>query len=92
MCESPLLDQFECAAVHSFTYRLNLLAPSVKALAAASKTQLQINETGVLLMQHLIKNNTASSVVDFVFLPALGQDGEEPDSDKEMAMQVEEED
>jgi hypothetical protein len=28
--ESALLDLFECSAVHSFTYRLNLLAPSVK--------------------------------------------------------------
>jgi hypothetical protein len=53
--DSPLLEAFECGATASHAYRLALLAPCVKALAASAKTQLQINAEGVLLIQHLVK-------------------------------------
>ncbi len=51
--DSPLLEAFECQATHAHSYRLTLLAPCVRALAASAKTQLQVNAEGVLLIQHL---------------------------------------
>jgi hypothetical protein len=53
--DSPLLEAYECGATACHTYRLTLLAPCVKALAASAKTQLQMNAEGVLLIQHLVK-------------------------------------
>ena len=49
-------------------------------LHAASKTQLQIDGQGVLLLQHLIRGTGGNNaVVDFVFVPSMGPD----DSDEE---------
>ncbi len=71
--DSPLLDSYECGATQSHTYRLKLLQPCVRALSSSSKTQIQVNSEGVLLVQHIIKGlHSAASVVDFVFVPSMG--------------------
>lgn len=78
--DSPAFDSFEASGSQKHSYKLALLQPCVKALHGASKTQIQINEAGLLSLQHLIKAaDGTSSVVDFLFVPALDDtEGYEP--------------
>ena len=83
---SPLFDSFLCRQAQRHVYRFANLSPCIKALSGASKTQIQISSTGVLLLQHLIKGSggAAAAVVDFIFTPSLGPDDDddpEPDND-----------
>lgn len=89
---SPLFDSFQCRSTQRFIYRLNSLQPCVKALNGASKTQLQIDSGGVLLLQHLIKGSSGvSTVVDFFFSPSMGAD-EDMDPMGLVNMEMDEED
>jgi cell cycle checkpoint protein len=41
--ESEVFESFECETTCSFSYKLSLLQPAVKALSLSHKTQLRIN-------------------------------------------------
>lgn len=62
-------ETFECEQTQSNNYKLSLIQPAVKALTVANKTQIRMNETGVLSFQHMIKNDTKFTFVDFFIAP-----------------------
>ena|SRR5690554_5522243 len=75
--DSEVFESFECEVTQANTYRLSLLQPAVKALALSHKTQLRMNQVGILSLQHLIKNEDKNiSFVDFFIAP---EEGEEED-------------
>jgi len=53
--ESVAFDTFSCAEPLAFKYKLKLMQPAVKALALAIRTTLQMNQKGLLRIQHQIK-------------------------------------
>ena len=59
-----------------------MLQPTVKALAIASKTQVRMNERGVLSFQHMVSDSKHpfNCFIDFFILPSEGDDS----SDDEM--------
>ena len=63
------------------SYKLSVIQPTVKALAVASKTQVRVNQRGVLSMQHMVTDTKQMSTcfIDFFILPS-----EDGDSDEEM--------
>ena len=68
--ESEVFELFECEDDCIFSYKLSLLQPAVKALSSAQKTQLRINKSGVLSMQHMIRDEEKNiSFVDFLIGP-----------------------
>jgi len=68
--DSEVFEAYECDAEISFTYKLSNLQPAVKALNISTKTQLRINQIGILSLQHLIKNEDKNiSFVDFFIAP-----------------------
>jgi len=68
--DSEVFEAFECDVLSSNTYKLSNLHPAVKALSLSAKTQLRVNELGVLSLQHLIKNEDKNmSFVDFFIKP-----------------------
>lgn len=76
--DSEVFELFECETTSSFSYKLQLLQPAVKALAQSHKTQLRINESGVLSIQHMIKDEEKNfSFVDFLIAPCEDQSMDE---------------
>jgi len=68
--DSEVFELFDCETTCSFNYKLSLLQPAVKALALSHKTQLRINQVGVLAIQHMIKDEDRNiSFVDFLLAP-----------------------
>eukprot|EP00339_Tiarina_fusa_P028424 CAMPEP_0117078146 /NCGR_PEP_ID=MMETSP0472-20121206/55106_1 /TAXON_ID=693140 ORGANISM="Tiarina fusus, Strain LIS" /NCGR_SAMPLE_ID=MMETSP0472 /ASSEMBLY_ACC=CAM_ASM_000603 /LENGTH=130 /DNA_ID=CAMNT_0004804783 /DNA_START=277 /DNA_END=669 /DNA_ORIENTATION=- len=77
-----VFESFECSQTQSNFYKLSVLQPTVKALAIAAKTQVRMNQRGVLSMQHMVTDSKQASTcfIDFFILPS-----EEGESDDEMA-------
>ncbi len=75
--ESEVFESFECETTCSFSYKLSLLQPAVKALSIANKTQLRINEVGVLSIQHMIRDEGNVSFVDFLLAPVQNMDDDD---------------
>ena len=70
--DSDMFENFEVQGSQHHSYKLAMLQPCIKALHGASKTQLKMNEVGVLALQHLIKAaDGTTSIVDFLFIPSL---------------------
>jgi len=68
--DSEVFETFECTTTETHSYKLSLLQPAVKALSLATKTQLRINEVGLLSLQHMIKSEEKNiSFVDFFISP-----------------------
>ena len=68
--DSEVFELFECTETQSNSFKLTLLQPAVKALAIAAKSQLRMNQIGVLSMQHMIKSEDKNiSFVDFYIAP-----------------------
>ncbi len=80
--ESEVFEGFDCAETQSHNYKLSLLQPAVKALSISHKTQLRMNQVGVLSLQHMIKNEDKNiSFVDFFVAPE--DDAYDEDADKD---------
>ena len=72
-----MFEIFDCSSKQSNTYKLALLQPDVKALSIAAKTQLRVNEIGLLSLQHMIKEDNNTSFVDFFVAPLETEPSEE---------------
>ncbi|KAL6068595.1 ssDNA endodeoxyribonuclease [Balamuthia mandrillaris] len=66
--DSEVFEGFNCTQTQVFSYKLKLLQPTVKALALAAKTQVRMNERGVLNLQHLFHSEEQTSFVNFYFV------------------------
>lgn len=76
--DSEVFESFECETTCSFSYKLALLQPAVKALGLSHKTQLRINENGVLSIQHMIRDEDKNiSFVDFLVAPCVNADDDD---------------
>ncbi|PRP85865.1 hypothetical protein PROFUN_06139 [Planoprotostelium fungivorum] len=68
--DSEVFESFECKSHQTNTYKLALLSPAIKALSIAQKTQMRLNEIGLLSFQHMIENEDKNiSFVDFFVAP-----------------------
>jgi len=76
-----VFESFECTQTQENFYKLSVIQPTVKALGIASKTQVRMNQRGVLSLQHMISDSKISETcfIDFFVLPS-----DEGDSDEEM--------
>lgn len=66
---TQLFRKFRCRRTVAARYKTAALQPTVKALAIAQLTQLQVSDSGVLKMQHMIRAEEKTSFVDFTLLP-----------------------
>lgn len=66
---TQLFRKFRCRRAITARYKMAALQPTVKALAIAQLTQLQVSDGGVLKMQHMIRAEEKTSFVDFTLLP-----------------------
>ena len=67
---TQLFRKFRCRQEVSANYRMSILLPTVKALAMAQLTQIQINARGHLKLQHMIQTeDKKQSFVDFYLMP-----------------------
>jgi len=68
--DSEVFEAFECQETHINNYKLKTLQPSIKALNQATKTQLRVNQRGLLSLQHMIKcEDNHTCFVDFFVVP-----------------------
>lgn len=73
--ESEVFEVFECDNFCEFRYKMKHLTPCAKALSVAQKSQIRINEHGLLTMQHRIQNEDSSvSYVEFFLVPLENED------------------
>jgi cell cycle checkpoint protein len=78
--DSEVFEVFQCSETQQFMYKMKFLQMSVKALAVAKKTQIRINQQGLLSLQHMITTDDGqTSFVDFFFVPM----DEDEEKDKE---------
>lgn len=63
---SDVFTEFECKFPITMTYPLNLTRPCTKALARADHTNLRINQSGMLSMQHVIAAGNTTNWVEFL--------------------------
>eukprot|EP01127_Copromyxa_protea_P016009 TRINITY_DN4698_c0_g1_i3.p1 TRINITY_DN4698_c0_g1~~TRINITY_DN4698_c0_g1_i3.p1 ORF type:complete len:174 (-),score=19.66 TRINITY_DN4698_c0_g1_i3:258-779(-) len=75
-CE--VFDSFECTRAIKKDFRMKLLQPCLKALAVATRTQVRMNELGLLSLQHMI--STADGQFTFVDFFIVSLDDEESES------------
>lgn len=62
-------ETFECGQTQSNNYKMSLVQPAIRALGRANKTQIRVNDIGVLSFQHMIRNDNKITFVDFFILP-----------------------
>eukprot|EP01116_Phalansterium_solitarium_P024089 TRINITY_DN8709_c0_g1_i1.p1 TRINITY_DN8709_c0_g1~~TRINITY_DN8709_c0_g1_i1.p1 ORF type:complete len:327 (+),score=18.89 TRINITY_DN8709_c0_g1_i1:105-1085(+) len=73
--DSEFFEEFSCGKPQMFSYRTAHLQLAVRGLQIAQKTQIRMNEIGVLSMQHMIKNEDKSiSFVDYFVAPQDEED------------------
>ena len=58
--DSDVIEDFECTQTQSNTYSMKLIQPTIKALSVAKKTQLRMNQHGLLSIQLMIKNENGT--------------------------------
>ena len=68
---TQLFRKFRCRRAITARYKMAALQPTVKALAIAQLTQLQVSDGGILKMQHMIRAEEKTSFVDFTLLPEV---------------------
>ena len=77
---NQLFRKFKCKRTVTAAYKMSILQPTVKALAMAQLTQLQMNPRGQLKMQHMIQTeDKKTSFVDFNLMPE--ENGMDDDDD-----------
>jgi len=73
-CE--VFETFECMKASANEYKMKLLQPCLSALKLAKKTQIRINEQGLLSLQHMIATEDSQHYVfvDFFICSMEGDD------------------
>mmetsp|Transcript_2340 Transcript_2340/g.6522 ORF Transcript_2340/g.6522 Transcript_2340/m.6522 type:complete len:281 (-) Transcript_2340:1322-2164(-) len=68
---SEAFDEFHCEQTQSFLYKLAHLQPAIKAAGPlATKTQIRLNDKGMMCMQHMLcTEDRQACFVDFYVLP-----------------------
>jgi len=78
--DSEVFEKFECQQTQSNNYKLKFLQPSIKALQHAEKTQMRVNQTGILNLQHMIRTEDKNTCfADFFIFPTVDADDETND-------------
>ncbi|KAJ8603691.1 hypothetical protein MRB53_042072 [Persea americana] len=91
--ETPVLETFTCDTEETTTFKFSLLTAAQRAMAAATKVSLRLDEEGVLSLQFLVEVDAGGAgegvaFVDFRILPVAeeyalqrggGHDGDESD-------------
>ena len=68
--DAKVFEVFDCKERQMFSFKLDLLKPCFKALKHATKTQVRLNEKGILALRHMITTeDKQTSFVDFLLLP-----------------------
>ncbi|SMR50613.1 unnamed protein product [Zymoseptoria tritici ST99CH_1E4] len=78
--DTPVLETFQCSSRTSASFKFSLFKAAQRAMAAASKVSMRLDEEGVLNMQYLIEVDSGGAgdgvaFVDFRMVPLV--DGEE---------------
>ena len=75
--EAEAFETFESKETQTLTFKLEFLKPCIKALSHATKTQLKLNEKGMLSLKHMITSEDKQhTFVDFFLLPSQDDDDE----------------
>ncbi|KAF2367177.1 Rad1/Rec1/Rad17 [Trinorchestia longiramus] len=68
--DSEMMETFKCSSSTSHSYKMYLLHTTMKALAAAQKVSLRVDERGFLCLQFMIKTETNEiAFVEFFCCP-----------------------
>ena len=82
--DPQLLETFEVSQRTVNTYKYSLLKATSRAMAAASKVSIRVDQQGVMSLQFLIElDSGVKSFVDFRFVPFIPEEGEDEDDDVE---------
>jgi cell cycle checkpoint protein len=73
--DSASFELFESFQTQVFSYKLKNLQPGIKGLGVASKTQIRLNDVGMLNLQHLVNLDDGERFfVDFYLVPSDDED------------------
>lgn len=74
-CE--VFESFECLHAIKKDFKMKLLQPCLKALSLATRTQVRMNELGLLSLQHMIPTQDGQfAFVDFFIVSMDDEDSE----------------
>jgi len=83
--ETPVLETFQCQYRASASFDFRLIKAAQRAMAAATKVSLRLDDAGVLSLQFLVEvdvhsgGSEAVAFVDFRIVPLIDGEGEEAD-------------
>jgi cell cycle checkpoint protein len=82
--EDPVLETFQCAAKTSSSFKFGLIKSAQRAMQAASKVSMRLDEDGVLSMQYLVEIESGQgrgvTFVDFRVVPLVEGEAEDDDA------------
>mmetsp|Transcript_25953 Transcript_25953/g.65220 ORF Transcript_25953/g.65220 Transcript_25953/m.65220 type:complete len:280 (+) Transcript_25953:94-933(+) len=78
--DADVFEHFSCTQTQQTTYKLRFLQPCLKALAAASKTQVRVNQQGMLNLRHMVvvEHHQLNVFIDF-FIACSDLDSDDED-------------
>jgi len=72
--DSEVFEAFSCQQTQQYNYKSSLLLPTVKALSQSTRTQVRMNQNGLLQLQHMYRReDKKTTFIDFILTPETDQ-------------------